>query len=77
MTNLELFARLYAASRDNGRPSKMAANHAKRGLSEVICGGQRWTIVDTALDRGFVLERKDDNGHLIRRVALASELEVL
>lgn len=77
MSNLELFAKLYATSRDNGRESVDAAMRASTALRRVFYAGREWAVVDLFTSLGHmqaVLERKDERGFCVRRTVLLSEL---
>lgn len=75
--SLELFARLYATSRDNGRGMTDAAKRASSALRRVWYSGREWAVVDLFSSLGHmqaVLERKDDRGFCVRRTVLLQEL---
>jgi len=74
--SLELFAKLYAASRDNGRTQGDAARRAGAALRRVFYAGHEWAVVDVfeALGhRQAVLERQDA-GCAVRRTVTLAEL---
>lgn len=75
--SLELFAKLYAASRDNGRPKTEAARRAGAAMRHVFYAGREWAVVDVfeaCGHRQAVLERRDAAGHAVRRTVTLTEL---
>lgn len=83
-SNLELFARMYAVSRDGGREPRDAARRAANPLVSptgelrgVIYSDHTWQIVDIFDSCGHtqaVLERHDERGYPVRRTVTLTEL---